>query len=137
VSLLPEPATTPAAQRLFDDDVEELGFVMNASRLWAYQPEWQERLFELLGMIVREHGLTFRHRGILVAACASAMGDSYCSLAWGTKLAAATDAGLAAGVLSGDDHGLSGPERALAAWARQVARDPNVLDSERCPGRPA
>jgi len=29
----------------FDDDLEQLGFVMNASRLWAYQPQWQERIF--------------------------------------------------------------------------------------------
>ena len=126
MSLLPEPATTPAVQGLFDDDVEELGFVMNASRLWAYQPEWQVRLFDLLGLIVREHDLTFRQRGILVTACASALGDSYCSLAWGTKLATATDPDLAAGVLRGDDHALTDPERALAAWARQVARDPNA-----------
>jgi alkylhydroperoxidase family enzyme len=123
VTFLPE-VEAPAGW--FDDDLEELGFVMNASRLWAYQPEWQEQIFDLLGSIVREHDLTFRQRGILVAACASALGDSYCSLAWGTKLAAATDPDLAAAVLHGDDHGLNLAERALAAWARQVARDPNA-----------
>jgi alkylhydroperoxidase family enzyme len=74
----------------------------------------------------RASGLSFRQRGILVAAAASTLGDSYCSLAWGGKLAQATDAALAAGVLTGADAGLSDQEKALAAWARKVATDPNA-----------
>jgi hypothetical protein len=93
VSFLAEAIPPPG---FFDDDLAELGFVMNASRLWAYQPQWQEQIFDVLGSIVREHGLTVRQRGILVAACASTLGDSYCSLAWGTKLARATNPDLAA-----------------------------------------
>jgi alkylhydroperoxidase family enzyme len=120
---LPEP--NAEAQEVFDDDLEELGFVMNASRLWAYQPSWQRRIFELLSSVVREHDLSFRQRGILVAACASAFGDSYCSLAWGSKLAAATSAETAATVLRGVDDGLTPAEQAMAVWARKVARDPN------------
>jgi alkylhydroperoxidase family enzyme len=65
-----------------------------------------------------------------VAACASALGDSYCSLAWGTKLAATADAQLAAGVLRGDDSALTEAERAMAAWARRVTRDPNATSTE-------
>ena len=119
----PEP--TADAQRHFDEDLAELGFVMNASRLWAYQPVLQQEIFGLLGRIVQEHGLTFRQRGILVTACASALGDSYCSVAWGTKLAGVADEELAAAVLRGDDTGLTPAEHALADWARKVARDPN------------
>jgi alkylhydroperoxidase family enzyme len=63
---------------------------------------------------------------VLVAATASAIGDSYCSLAWGSRLAGATDAATAAGVLTGDDGGLDPSERALAAWARAVTRDPSA-----------
>ncbi|HET6292602.1 MAG TPA: hypothetical protein VFG33_04490 [Kribbella sp.] len=120
---LPEP--NAEAKEVFDDDLAELGFVMNASRLWAYQPSWQRRIFELLGTLVREHDLTYRQRGILVAACASAFGDSYCSLAWGSKLAAATSEETAAAVLRGADDGLTPAEQAMAVWARKVARDPN------------
>ena len=71
-------------------------------------------------------GLTFRQRGILVTAAASALGDSYCSLAWGGKLGNASDAAVAAGVLTGSDAGLTDQEKAMAAWARKVARDPNA-----------
>jgi alkylhydroperoxidase family enzyme len=70
-------------------------------------------------------GLDARRRAVLVAACASAYGDSYCALSWGARLADAADADLAAGVLRGDDSALDPAERALAGWARAVARDPN------------
>jgi alkylhydroperoxidase family enzyme len=71
-------------------------------------------------------GLTFRQRGILVTAAASALGDSYCSLAWGGKLGKACDAAIAAGVLNGSDAGLADQEKAMTTWARKVARDPNA-----------
>ena len=112
-------------QALFDEDLAALGFVMNASRLWAYQPEALAMLFRLMSQVASARPFRFRERGILVAACASALGDSYCSLAWGTKLAEKADAQLAAGVLRGDDSALPEAERAMAAWARRVARDPN------------
>ena len=119
------PEHTAEAQRLFDKDVDEVGYVMNVSRLWAYAPASLTGLFDLITHTVQAQDFTIRQRGILVAACASAFGDSYCSLAWGRKLAAASDAPTAAGVLRGDDEELTGSERALAQWARKVARDPN------------
>ena len=116
---------TEKVQALFDEDLAESGFVMNASRLWAYQPEALAMLFSLMSQVASARPFRFRERGILVAACASALGDSYCSLAWGTKLAAKADVQLAAGVLRGDDGALTEAERAMAAWARRVANDPN------------
>jgi alkylhydroperoxidase family enzyme len=116
-------------RRLYDDDVDELGYVMNASKLWSHQPATQAGLFDLLGRTVRAGSLTFRQRGILVTACASALGDAYCSLAWGKKLAGDAGADLAGGVLRGDDEGLDASERALARWARRITRDPNATGS--------
>ena len=124
LGFLDAPEPTEAGQRLADDDLEGLGFVMNMSRLWAYQPAMLDGLSDLMGQAVRAGSLSFRQRSILVSACAAAMGDSYCSLAWGSKLASEAGADVAVGVLRGDDHGLSESERALARWARQVARDP-------------
>ena len=79
-----------------------------------------------MSQAVTPGGLTFRRRGILVTAAASALGDSYCSLAWGGKLGKALDAAVAARVLNGSDAGLTDQEKAMAAWARKVARDPNA-----------
>ena len=125
-SFLDEPPLTPRAQALYDEDVTEGGFVWNVSRLWAYQPETMEQLFGLMSEAFRPSGLNFRHRGILVTATASALGDSYCSLAWGGKLAGAADAGLAAAVLSNSDEGLDEQEAAMASWARKVVKNPNA-----------
>jgi uncharacterized peroxidase-related enzyme len=125
-SFLEEPPVSHQAQELFDEDLAEDGFVWNVSRLWAHQPDTLRQLFELMSQAFRASGLSFRQRGILVTAAASTLGDSYCSLAWGGKLAGASDAPLAAGVLSGDDAGLTDQEKALADWARKVAKDPNA-----------
>lgn len=125
LGFLAECAPDDEAQRLFDDDVAELGYVMNVTRLWAYQPATLSHLFDLMGETYAAEHLSFRQRGILVTACASTMGDAYCSLAWGTKLAGKSDAETAAGVLRGVDDRLSREEHALAHWARKVARDPN------------
>ncbi len=103
---------------------------MNASKLWAHDPDALDSLSALLGHVVETGSLTFRQRGILVTACASALGDSYCSLAWGNKLAGAAGIGLAEGVLRGDDEVLDDAERALARWARQLARDPNATTAD-------
>jgi uncharacterized peroxidase-related enzyme len=125
-SFLQEPPMCPQTQQLFDEDLADDGFVWNVSRLWAHQPDTMKQLFELMSRAFTPSGLTFRQRGILVTAAASTLGDSYCSLAWGGKLAKASDAALAAGVLTGGDAGLTGQEKAMAAWARKVAEDPNA-----------
>jgi uncharacterized peroxidase-related enzyme len=125
-SFLSEPAVSAEVQALYDEDLADGAFVWNVSRLWAHQPALQAHLFDLMSEAFRPSGLSFRQRGILVTAAASTLGDSYCSLAWGGKLAGASDADLAAGVLTGGDAGLTDQEQALAAWARKVARDPNA-----------
>lgn len=123
---LSDPVLTAEGQTLFDDDMEQDGFVMNASRLWAYQPTTMTGLFDLLGDTTSAGGLSMRQRGVLVTATASTLRDSYCSLAWGARLANVADDDTAAGVLRGDDSGLTDAERAIAVWARAVVRDPSA-----------
>ncbi len=123
---LEEAVVTPEVQALYDEDLAEEGYVWNVSRLWAHQPDTMRALFNLMAQAFKPSELDLRQRGILVAAAASTLGDSYCSLAWGGKLSGATNAALAAGVLSGSDAGLTDQEQALAAWARQVVKNPNT-----------
>jgi SAM-dependent methyltransferase/alkylhydroperoxidase family enzyme len=131
VGFLEMPEVSEAARRIFDEDVEDHGFIMNASRLWAYAPEVHKDLFDLLGAVTRLGSLSLRQRGILVAATASTLGDAYCSLAWGSRLASESSAAIAGNVLSGVDDGLDDSEKALAAWARRVVSDPNgVTESD-------
>jgi uncharacterized peroxidase-related enzyme len=125
-SFLEEPPDSPQARALLDQDLADDGFVWNVHRLWAHQPQTLGRLFELMSEAFRPSRLSFRQRGILVIAAASALGDSYCTLAWGGKLSKVADAAVAAGVLTGRDTGLTDQEKAMAQWARKVARDPNA-----------
>jgi hypothetical protein len=112
------------ARRLYDEDVEGEGYVMDLSRVWAHAAELQDGLAAVLGRAAEVGDLTFRQRAVLVAATASARGDSYCGLAWGTRLAGEVGAEVAAAVLAGDDAGLDPVDAALARWARRVATDP-------------
>jgi len=50
-----------------------------------------------------------------VTAAASALGDSYCSLACGGKPGEASDAAIAAGVLNGGGAGLTDQEKTMTA----------------------
>jgi uncharacterized peroxidase-related enzyme len=126
MTFIAAPETTPRIQALYDADLADYGYVMNLNRAWAHQPDAHDGLFELIGAVAREGGLSMRERGILVTACASTLGDSYCSIAWGGKLSTETDPAFAAAVLTGTDDGLTEAEKAIAAWARQVAADPNA-----------
>jgi uncharacterized peroxidase-related enzyme len=134
IGFLNAPDSTTEARQMFDEDTAELGYVMAATRLWAYQPHAVIALFDLARQITAEQTLTVRQRSVLVTACASALGDSYCALVWGNRLAERSTPDTAAGVLRGVDDGLTSDERALAAWARTVARTPNgatLADVER------
>lgn len=122
---LSEPPTSSAADALYAGDRQAMGYVMTGSQLWAHGPELHDGLFALMGQAAETAGLSVRERGILVTACASTLGDSYCSMAWGYKLASVAGADVAAAVLRGVDDGLTGRERALATWARRLADDPN------------
>jgi uncharacterized peroxidase-related enzyme len=124
MTFLEEPTPDPATQALYDADDEQLGYVMNLTRVWGHQPGCKVDFMALADRAATAAGLSFRERGVLVVAGASARRDSYCSLAWGGKLTGAADAAVATAVLSGTDDVLDDRERALAAWARRVVRDP-------------
>ena len=129
VGFLRAPERTPEAQHLFDDDLRGVGYVMNVSQLWAYLPSVLDGLSDLMGQATSAGSLTFRQRAVLVTAAASTFGDSYCSLAWGKKLADVAGTAVAASAIRGDDKDLDASERALAQWARLVAADPNAINA--------
>ena len=123
------PPMSADVRRLYDDSIAQQGFLMNLTRLWGHRPALHRGLFDLVGQAARAGRLTSRQRAILVVAAASAFGDGYCSLAWGSRLAGVAGDVAAGQVLRGDDDGLEPAERALAAWARRVAVDPNATEA--------
>ena len=63
IGFLDRPVVTPEAQAIFDEDIAEDGYVMNVSRLWAYNPDLVTGLFDLMRQAISEQALSFRHRG--------------------------------------------------------------------------
>ncbi|MDE3204311.1 MAG: hypothetical protein KGQ66_08805 [Acidobacteriota bacterium] len=122
---LTEPADSPDVQALYDQDLADDGYVSNAARLWAHQPTTFNRLFELMAFALEPARISDRQRGILIAAAASTLRDSYCSLAWGGKLSRMAGPVVAAGVIHGTDVGLSDQEHAIASWTRKIVTDAN------------
>ena len=102
----------------------------NVSRLWAHLPGALHGLSDLMGETTRAGSLTFRQRAVLVTAAAAALRDSYCSMAWGRKLAEVSSPEVAAAVIEGGTQGLDDDERALVNWARLIAHDPNAISVE-------
>ncbi|WP_292869747.1 hypothetical protein [Microbacterium sp.] len=125
-SFLVDPEVTPDVQAMYDEDLADDGFVWNLSRLWAHQPGTQKRLYDLMLDAFAPSRLSVRQRAILVVATAATLRDSYCSFAWGGRLARYADAATAASVLTGSDAGLTAQEAAMAAWARRITTDPNA-----------
>jgi uncharacterized peroxidase-related enzyme len=127
---LPAAPDTPEAQRLFDGDLQGTGYVTNTARVWAYLPSALDGLAGLMDEVTRAGSLTLAQRSVLVSAAASALGDSYCSLAWGKRLADTAGPDVAAAVIrDAATDGLDVADRALARWARKVAADPNGVDA--------
>jgi len=118
--------TTAEASAFLEKDRAATGYVMNLERAWAWRPDVAEAFVALRKRLTDQSSLAPREIALLVCTTARVLGDSYCSLAWGSKLAELAGAGLAAEVLRGSDADtLSTRERALKRWAEQVVRDPN------------
>jgi uncharacterized peroxidase-related enzyme len=128
---LKTPPESETAARQYQNDVKDLGFVMNASRLWAWRPETIEAFTAARVALTKSSTLSKREVGVLVCATAASLGDSYCSLAWGKILAKSADAATAAAViLDSPAAGMSAREQALSRWARKVVNDPNATRLE-------
>jgi uncharacterized peroxidase-related enzyme len=123
---LSEPAEDDAVRALYGDDVSSRGYVMNLTRLWSWRPELFQGYLDVRAAALADSGLSDREIALLVVAAATARRDSYCSLAWGGKLAELSDAETAAAAIGGDTDGLPEREAALSAWATRVAADPNA-----------
>ena len=125
-SFLSDPPLSPPVSVAYGDSLDSEGYVPNFVRLWCWRPEIMEAFAKLRADLLADSTLSAREVAVMVASTASALGDSYCSLAWGTKLADLSDGETAAGVIQGVDTGLSEREAALAAWSRAVVDDPNA-----------
>jgi uncharacterized peroxidase-related enzyme len=121
---------TPEALAYLEKDRRESGYVANFERAWAWRPDIAEAFGALRQKLMDQSSLTPRETALIVCATVGTLGDSYCSLAWGGRLAALAGPVLAAEVLRGAESAeLTARESALLRWARQLVRDPNGATS--------
>ena len=83
---------------VYEDSLGSEGYVPNYVRLWCWRPEILEAFAKLRADLLADSALSAREVAVMVASTASALGDSYCSLAWGEKLADVSDGETAASV---------------------------------------
>ena len=128
---LDEPAEGEAVAELYRSDLDNDGYVMNLTRLWAWRPLVSKSFLAARKELVSATKLSPTERSVLVCATARSLGDSYCSLAWGTNLANLRGQEVAAQMLAtGTASGLSDREAALAEWAQKVVTSPNQTTTD-------
>jgi uncharacterized peroxidase-related enzyme len=128
---LTEPPESDERKAVYAAEREEDGYVSNHTRLWCWRPDLDKAFYALRSGLMQTSALTDREWAVLVTSTAAAIGDSYCTLAWGPRLAALCDEQTASQVLAQERApALTEREAALAAWARQVVRDPNATTEQ-------
>jgi uncharacterized peroxidase-related enzyme len=130
MSFLREPPETELSRQIYDEDLASDGYVGNLTRVWCWRPDVLQSFAALRGLVTEQSALSSEDRAVLVATAASSLGDSYCSLAWGARLAGLVGDETAAAVLDGGMGDLDERRRALAEWARKIVRDPNATTDE-------
>ena len=125
MSFVGEATTDEHVERMYATDLRLQGYVANQTRVWAHSPESLAALSYALTMATESAGLDVRQRALLVTTTAAAMGDAYCALAFGHKLANAAGEEAAARAVGGDDSALDPVDRALVRWTRRVVTEPS------------
>jgi len=126
-----QPPQSAEATSFLERERAATGYVMNLEHAWAWRPEVADAFGALRKQLMETSSLSAREFAVLVCAAARTLGDSYCALAWGTRLAQQADARTASAVLGGVGAAeLTAREQALRSWAEQVVRDPNGARAE-------
>ena len=121
------PEDSVETAKVYKSSADSQGFVMNLTRAWAWRPEVFDGFAALRNQLTSRSSLSKRDLAVLVCATAAELGDSYCSLAWGTTLSKEASATIAAAVIANSKAAdLSERDRALAAWARKIVANPNA-----------
>lgn len=129
--LIEESPQSQERDAAYASDRDSDGYVWNVTRLWGWRADVYRDFAALRSSLMASSSLTDRDWAVLVTAAAAQLGDSYCSLAWGPKLAKLTDPETAAQLIAGErTPALSEREQVLAAWTRRLVVDPNATTAD-------
>jgi alkylhydroperoxidase/carboxymuconolactone decarboxylase family protein YurZ len=97
---LEEPPASETTDAAYAADQEADGYVSNITRLWCWRPDLDASFSALRASLMHSSALTEREWAVLVSSAVAECKDSYCSLAWGPRLAKLTDVETAAQVVA-------------------------------------
>ncbi len=124
---LSDPPENDAVHALYEASRLEDGYVTNFLRVWGWRPDVFCAFREMRTSLASRTTLSEREIAVLNATTASRLGDGYCSIAWGSRLAKLTTPAVAASLLRAEEQPpLSGRETALMHWAAAMLADPNA-----------
>jgi uncharacterized peroxidase-related enzyme len=123
---LSTPPADGLVQDIYGDSESEDGFVANFIRLWCWRPQVHLAYTKTRAMLLDQTELSPRETAVLNSATACTLRDSYCSIAWGTRLANLIDSATAGALLRREETpALSKREQALVAWVAAVVAQPS------------
>lgn len=129
MTFLQEPAPSDGQRALYDEDIDDDGYVWDSSRLWGHQAELYSDLMELWSKAADAAGLSMRDKAMLVLGQSRTIGDSLCSYAWARVVSEVADPETALAAITDDERPFTERERALSRWAHGIAGDPNGTTS--------
>jgi alkylhydroperoxidase family enzyme len=86
-AFLSDPEMDAAVSAAYEEDLGSDGYVNNLTRVWCWRPDVLASFQTIRTDLMASSGLSRLELAVLVTATAAARGDSYCTLAWGTRLA--------------------------------------------------
>lgn len=111
---------------LYERSTQDSGYVSNFLRVWSWRPDVFDAFYESRRLVMQNTNLSKEDIAIVNATAAATRRDSYCSLAWGAKVADLVSPEAAREVLLGERNvALDERKAALLDWTRAVVADPN------------
>lgn len=129
IKTVPPADATGAVREMYERQQTKFGYVPNYAKLFSHRPEVMRLWADLLTGI-RRH-LDRRRFELVTLAAAHSLRNSYCALAHASALGEFHGPEEICAVLDGSDtEALSPAERAMVAFARRVAAEPEAVDAD-------
>jgi uncharacterized peroxidase-related enzyme len=120
-----EADATGDVARIYEEEIERYGFVMEATRVWTTRPEMLHLWEEFYATVRSRLSLSARDWKLITLVAAKHVPSTYCSLVYGRSLVDDLGSPDQIMAVSGDYHnaGLSDRDVAMLEYAEQITRD--------------
>jgi len=130
ISTIPEDKASPEVKQMYDEDLEDLGYIPNYSRAFSHRPQVMEAWGNLLVSI--RNNMDIHRYELVTLAAARALRSSYCMLAHGSKMRKKYYSSEQLNLIVRNYHKaeLTAADIAMMAYAEQVVRDATTITQD-------